>query len=387
MLLQRRAIVVTGGQCRRIHRHLQLHRAGRLARAQHQPRHRRGAQVRGPEAPRAGHEALDLALRADDGDLLLVARALGEHAQLQQRARPGLEVDHGVGVIQDVGHAVGMALVLVVVRRARRGVDAHRAAARQQPHEVEEVTALLHQRAPGVAVEAVPLPDLVEEGVAMLADADHGHRAGGGLGVRLLHQAGDRRHVAVLHRHPHRGAGPARQRLQRAHLLERGAGRLLHQHRQAPQREDALKLLGVAEVRARDDDGVHIGGAHDLLQAGAAPRARRQREAARGHRVIRLEDARDGAARHERQVAQVLLAHHAAADEAVADRFHKDVNGWDLSQPNIAAPQPAIVDAPAALGGARSATALPAAPAIWGPRPRERDQTLGAVRASSPRRA
>jgi hypothetical protein len=68
-----------------------------------------------PKAARTRHETLRFAQGAHHRNLFLIARALGKHAQLQQRALATGEVHHHVGVVQDVGDALGVALVEVVM--------------------------------------------------------------------------------------------------------------------------------------------------------------------------------------------------------------------------------------------------------------------------------
>ena len=73
-----------------------------------------------------GHEALDSRLRAGDGNLLLPAGALGEHAQIEACARPGLEVDDDEGVVDDVGlQAILADLVAVIGLGAAGSEHAH----------------------------------------------------------------------------------------------------------------------------------------------------------------------------------------------------------------------------------------------------------------------
>ena len=60
-----------------------------------QLRHRRVAQMGGPEPARAGHERLDLAGRSNSADLFLIAAAFSEHAQFKHGARSAGEIkDH-----------------------------------------------------------------------------------------------------------------------------------------------------------------------------------------------------------------------------------------------------------------------------------------------------
>ena len=115
-------------------------------------------------------EGLDLAGVADDGDLLLVLRALGEHAEVE--AGPGApgEVDDDEGVVEDVGGLAVVALVEVVDVLVAGGQHPHRLVVEDVAHEVEEVATLLDQGAAGVAGEAVPVPDLLQEREPVLPD-------------------------------------------------------------------------------------------------------------------------------------------------------------------------------------------------------------------------
>jgi hypothetical protein len=79
-----------------------------------------------------------------------------------------------------------------------------------------------------------------------------------------------------------------------------------------------MALPCVQEVRARDNERVDVAGIQQRIEAGHSLRVARQRQGGVSHAVVGLEDAGDDTAGHERQVAQVLLAHHAAAHEAVA---------------------------------------------------------------------
>ena len=72
------------------------------------------------DEPVPGHECLDLAAIAGRGDLHLVARVLGEHAEIEQGAGAVREIDDGEGVVEDVRLLAAVALVAVVhVGRAR----------------------------------------------------------------------------------------------------------------------------------------------------------------------------------------------------------------------------------------------------------------------------
>ena len=80
----------------------------------------------------------------------------------------------------------------------------HRIGFQDQPHEIEEMAAFLDKGAAGIGIETVPVADLLEEGVAVLDNAEHANAAGDIIGhlEELLHW----RHIAIFHRHPDRRA-------------------------------------------------------------------------------------------------------------------------------------------------------------------------------------
>ena len=113
-----------------------------------------------------------------------------------------------------------------------------------------------------------------------------------------------------------------RQCLQGAHVFKVGAGRFFEQQGQRSQAGNLLQLFGMPEVGAGDHQTVHVFACDHIFQAATALRAWRQRDRARRHSLVRFKDASDSAGRQERDIAQMLLAHHAAADKTVAQCFH-----------------------------------------------------------------
>ena len=156
----------------------------------------------------------------------------------------------------------------------------------------------------------------------MLANAQQRHRAGVGLRVNFFGQARHGGHVAVLHGHPDRCRVMCRQCLQGAHVLKAGAGRFFEQQGQRSQTGNLLELFGMPEVGAGDHQAIDVFGCDHIFQAAAALRAGCQSDCVRSHGLVRFKDARDSAGRQECDVAQMLLAHHAAADKTVAQYFH-----------------------------------------------------------------
>ena len=137
--------------------------------------------MRRPETARSRHKTFDLGAWTDHGDLFLVTRAFGKHAQLQHCALAGGEVNNHIGVVQNIGHALRVAFILVVVLCRSRCINAHGLALREVAHQVKEVAALFNQCAARVAVKAVPVADFDQKGKAVLANAQQRHRPGVGL--------------------------------------------------------------------------------------------------------------------------------------------------------------------------------------------------------------
>lgn len=153
-----------------------------------------------------GDEGFDLPLGTDDGDLLFVPTRLSEHAEVEHRPRTAFVLDDHIGVVDDVGYLAVVPLVEVVDVLGATGHDPHRRATDEEVHQVEEVTAFLDEGSARVAVESVPISDLLQEREAMFADGDHvefTHRSVSDLGDDAL----SRRHVPVFEAHPHHATG------------------------------------------------------------------------------------------------------------------------------------------------------------------------------------
>ena len=134
------------------------------------------------------------------------------------------------------------------------GHHPHRIGFQDQPHQVEEMTAFLDKGAAGIGVEPVPVIHLLQEGKAVLGDAEHMDAAGDILDHfdELLH----RRHVAILHRHPDRRAVAVTKGLDAGEVARIGEQRLFDKDRQCDLRGDGLKLAGMAVVRADNQQAV-----------------------------------------------------------------------------------------------------------------------------------
>ncbi len=99
----------------------------------------------------------DLAGVADDASFLFPPGPFGEHAQIQHRPDPARIVDDHECIVEDVRASavvdlVEMVHVLTAAREHPLGPFAD-----HQVHQIEEVAALLDQRATGVRAEAVPV--------------------------------------------------------------------------------------------------------------------------------------------------------------------------------------------------------------------------------------
>ena len=155
-----------------------------------------------PDAHRAlGQQRLDLAGVTDDGQLFLVVRGLGEHAQIEQRTGAARVVHDHEGVVEHVGGVALDDLVEVVDVLGTGRHDPPRSLAEDQVHQVEEVARLLDQRPARVGRQPVPLVDLGQEREPVLP---HRHHARGAHGVRADQpdELGRGRHVAVLQPDP-----------------------------------------------------------------------------------------------------------------------------------------------------------------------------------------
>ena len=272
----------------------------------------------------AGQQAFQLAFVADDDDMFVVGAALGEHAQVQHGARAAGVLDDHVGAVQDVGRAraVGavVAFVQVVHTLAAAGEHPQRLFAQDEVHQVEVVAALLDQRAAGVGREAVPVVHLGVERFAVFADGHLVHAPDAAFMGDADH-LGHRRHVAVFLRHPDDAAAAFGAAHQFHAVFDARDQRLFDQDVQAVQRQRVAQHLDMGEVGRGDH--------HRVAQA-AAPAARGGSRrpaagaAAAGQRGVAAGGVRVGqrgdhvSAAHGLQVLDVLAAHAAAADDAVA---------------------------------------------------------------------
>ncbi len=153
----------------------------------------------------AGHCRFHLRGIAGDREFLLETPALGEHAQVERAAHTVRELDDHERIVEDVGpldapvDLVLLVEVVDVLAAARH--HPHRTGAGDEVHQVEEVAALLHERATGVAAEPVPVADLLQERVTVLADRHHPRRAAD-AGRQLVEHGRRGGHEPVLQAHP-----------------------------------------------------------------------------------------------------------------------------------------------------------------------------------------
>ena len=221
-----------------------------------------------------GTRQVILPLGADGDDFLLIFGRLGEHAQFQHRPPRTRKIQHHIGVVEDVRRPAVIDLVTVIVVHAAGGKQADRIRLHDQAHQIEKMTAFFDQRAAGIFRETIPVSDLRQKRIAMLAHGQHHGRGGCPLPVDLVDHFRDRRHVAIFHADPDRHAGPCRQRLQRPRLCNRDAHRLLDQDRHRSLRNDHRDLRRMTMVRAGDQDGVEAGRCEDILDPCHHPRLR-----------------------------------------------------------------------------------------------------------------
>ena len=161
----------------------------------------------------------------------------------------------------------------------------------------------------------------------MLSNADQVDRACVALAVNFVDQALDGGHVAVLHRDPNGLRVVLGQFLQFTHLFDGGASWFFQQDWNLPQAGDVLDLFSMSKVGAGDDQAIHVIGQDHLVHRSAAFGRRRKAQAELRHVLIGLKDACDHGVVEQRDVAQMFLSHHAAADESVASQCH-EVNRW-----------------------------------------------------------
>ena len=141
---------------------------------------------------------------------------------------------------------------MVHVLRSRRH-DPNGPRAGDQRHQVEEVAALLDERATGVAIEAIPVVDLRQERKAMLADGDHLDRAGGTT-PHLFDEASDWRLVTVFETHPHDAAAVLGGSNNSTALVDGGAQGLFDEGVKMVDGEHIQKDVGVGHVGRREHD-------------------------------------------------------------------------------------------------------------------------------------
>ena len=126
----------------------------------------------GAKRRRAGDEGFNLGEIARGGDCLLPLRAFRKHAQIERGAGAIVEIDDDEGIVENVRAASVVALIEEIDVHGARGIDARSFRPDHEPHQIEEVAALLHQRSAGLFVEAVPSPIFVQEREAVLADGE-----------------------------------------------------------------------------------------------------------------------------------------------------------------------------------------------------------------------
>ena len=206
---------------------------------------------------------------------------------------------------------------------ATRPHNGDRPLANDQIHQVEVVTALLDQRSAGVASETVPLTDLVQEREAMLTDAHHVDVTYGAA-LDFVDQSAHRRHVAVLKADPCEcgtslGCGDHVEA-----FFRRNAHGFLREHVQVRCQQITKHRVVCVVGRHQYYSVTHVGfeqipmvgkGRHTLADVVCA--------VCEGDRVgIRY--GRDSGSVHFGNVLDVLNAHHASSDDAVADLIHRE---------------------------------------------------------------
>ena len=301
---------------RGVDRHLMHNRVAGMAAALDQQRNGPRRFGAGPEPRRSGDFHLELALCADGMDHLLIFRSLGEHRQLQHAARAAGKIDDDIAAVPDIGGPAVIDLAEMVHFLSGAGHHPHRIGFQDQPHEVEEMAAFLDKGAAGIGVETVPVADLLEEGVAVLDNAEHADTAGYIIGhlQEFLHW----RHIAIFHRHPDRRAVVLAERLNHGKVGRVGEERLFDKDRQGCLGSDFGQLACVAMVRAGDQQAVERPVCQQRIETVDDHRARCQRQRGGAHLGIGLEDRADRRVIHQCDVADMLAPHHAAADNAVS---------------------------------------------------------------------
>jgi hypothetical protein len=213
---------------------------------------------------------------------------------------------------------------VVHIHRART-IDAHGLRLHDQPHEIEEVTALLHHRATRIVREPVPVAHLLEKRKAVLPDGEHLQPADLAC-MHIVDEARGGWHVAILHPDPEdalvmTGAFP-----DVTHVVQRRCQGLLAQHMLAGL-QDVAEDLRMREVRRRDQHRVNrrvsqhrmpVGIDLDLVAQPVSEKGLRQLYGLRRG----IGDPGDFGIRHELQVVDVLVAHHAGPNQSVSDLAH-----------------------------------------------------------------
>ncbi len=292
-------------------------RCVRAARAHRHQRHGGRTGLRRPEARRARHQAFDLATGPHRANLLLVAAAVGEHAEFQHGTRSACEVDQHIAVVPYIRHLAAIALVEMVHSLPGRRHHPHRLGAQDKSHQVEEMAAFFDEGSPRGPVEPVPGAHLVQEGVAVFADRQHVDAAGGCF--RLDDEFGHRRHVAILHRDPYGCRIACSESPHGVGFVLNDEERLFDHQRQRPRGGDLAQLRGMQMVGACDEDAVELRPGKEFKQRVDKHSARRERCSDGAHWRIRLENRDHVGIRQQRDVAQMLLTHHAASDDAVGN--------------------------------------------------------------------
>ena len=204
-----------------------------------------------------------------------------------------------------------------------RAVDPNGLRTGDEPHQVEEMAALFDHCPTGVRGEPVPVAHLPQKWEAVLANRQH-LQPSDPAAVYLADERLGRRHVTVLHRRPERGCGALGLLDDPARVLERRGQRFLAENRQSGL-EHRFQHLSVRVVRTGDDDAIHKAAAGQFgprLKGGDEISLRTQRFAGRAQRSFDgIGDCGHHRARRHGEVVDVLHAHHADTDQAVADRL------------------------------------------------------------------
>ena len=207
-------------------------------------------------------------------------------------------------------------LVEVVHVLPARGEDARRVGTGDQAHQIEEVAALLDERAACVGGEAVPVADLGQEREAVLADRHHAGRAGHAA-RQLRQQLGDRRDEAVLQPDPRHRLTIVGAPLHVQAIGHGGAHRLLDQHGQIGG-QDVGQDRCVGVVGRHDDDRVEVVAGQQLAVVGVGvDRAADRCQTGIDRRCDGIGKRHDLGFVDVGQVVDVLDPHHPGADDAV----------------------------------------------------------------------